>query len=58
MLAKYLNNDPFGKKMQLPVIRLQKNTYLIGLTKWIMRLSTNYRLEVKGENSDKWFDLR
>ena len=34
MMAKFLNSDPIGKKLQLPVIRLTKGLYLIGLCQW------------------------
>ena len=34
MMAKFLNSDSIGKKLRLPVIRLEKGVYLIGLCKW------------------------
>ena len=58
MLAVYLNSDQFAKKMQLPVVRLERGTYLIGLAKWSMRLNKQFKLEVKGESSKKWYLLR
>ena len=33
MMARFLNSDSIGKKLKLPVIRLEKGVYLIGLIK-------------------------
>ena len=34
MMAKFLNSDSLGKKLRLPVLRLEEGQYLIGLCKW------------------------
>lgn len=48
MMAKFLNSDPTGKNLKLPVIRLEKGVYLIGLCKWEVKLNDQFRLVVKG----------
>ena len=57
MLARYLNTDCVVSNMRLPIVRLQKGVYLIGLMKWNMRLNCYYRLEVKRDSSTRWYSL-
>ena len=51
MMAKFFNSDPFGKKCKLPVVRIDKGVYLIGLCKWDIKINESFRLVVKGGNS-------
>ena len=58
MMARFLNSDPVGKKLKLPVIRLSKEVYLIGLCKSEVQLNDNFRLMVKGPNSNRSAPLK
>ena len=58
MMARFLNSDPVGKKLKLPVIRLSKEVYLIGLCKSEVELNDNFRLMVKGPNSNRSAPLK
>ena len=51
MMAKFFNSDPVGKKSQLPVVRIDKGVYLVGLCKWDIKINDSFRLVVKGNNS-------
>ena len=55
MMAKFLNSDPIGKKLKLPVLRLEKGQYLIGLCQWEIKLNENFQLVVKSANTESSF---
>ena len=43
-MAHFLNEDPYGKTVSIPVVRLAPNTYQIGLLKYSLRTSIDYGL--------------
>ena len=57
-MAKFLTSDKTGKKVKLPVIRLDKGKYLIGLLIWEIKLDNNFRLVAKPDNTQKWFSFK
>ena len=58
MMARFLNSDSIGKKLKLPIIRLEKSVYLIGLIKSEVILNDKFKLMVKAPNSSKLTSLK
>ena len=46
MMARFLNSDSVGRQIKLPVVRLSKGVYLIGLIRCEISLNKNFRLVV------------